>query len=178
MRKLSLDRVYGCSTHHRHGVIGLPQNRVAFIAGAYLVVLDCSSNEQRYLSFCAIEFLYLSPRGTWMGIIDRLGKEGETRLHIYSTQPIDLLLTIDSDRFGNFLSVTMNSDETMLMILHGQPGYMLTIRNQCSCTEGRRVFLSIRSRRHACRVGRTSRIQYDRSYICASRAWTRHESHD
>lgn len=157
MRKLSLDRVYGCSTNHRHGIIGLPQNRVAFIAGAYLVVLDCSSNEQRYLPFSSIEFLYLSPRGTWMGIIDRLGKEGETRLHIYSTQPIDLLSTIDSDRFGNFLSVTINNDETMLMILHGEPGYMLTIRNERSGRDVSCVFVSICSRRHACRVGRTAR---------------------
>ena len=130
MRKLSLDHVFGCSTRYRHGLIGLPNNRFAFIAGCYLVLFDCSTHEQRYLPFSAIEFLYVSPRGTIMAVIDRVTPDSDSRIHLFSTQPIESLSTIEPDRFGNFLSVTMNEDETILMILHDQPGYMLTLRKR------------------------------------------------
>ena len=128
MRKLSLDQVYGCSTIHRHSLIGLPDNHVAFIAGSYLVILDCLTNEQRYLSFTAIEYLYISSSGLFMGIIDRFNQDGDTRIHIYSTKPIGLLFSIEPDRFGNFIGITMNKDDNLLMILHNEPAYMITIR--------------------------------------------------
>ncbi len=128
MRKLSLDQVYGCSTIHRHSIIGLPDNRVAFLAGSYLVILDCLTNEQRYLSFSAIEYLYISPSGLLMGIIDRLTQDEDTRIHIYSTKPIDLLYIIEPDRFGNFIGITINNNDNILMILHNEPAYMITIR--------------------------------------------------
>jgi hypothetical protein len=128
MRKLSLDQVYGCSTAHRNSIIGLPDNRVAFLAGSYLVILDCLTNEQRYLSFSAIEFLYISSSSLLMGIIDRLTQYGDTRIHIYSTKPIDLLFVIEPDRFGNFIGISINNHDNILMILHSEPGYMITIR--------------------------------------------------
>jgi hypothetical protein len=128
MRKLSLDQVYGCSTIHRHSIIGLPDNRVAFLAGSYLIILDCLTNERRYLSFSAIEYLYISTSGLLMGIIDRFTQDSDTRIHLYSTKPIDLLFIIEPDRFGNFIGLTINTDDTILMILHNEPGYMITIR--------------------------------------------------
>ncbi len=129
MRKLSLDQVYGCSTAHRNSIIGLPDNRVAFLAGSYLVILDCITNEKRYLSFSAIEFLYISSSNLLMGIIDRLiSQDGDTRIHIYSTKPIDLLFIIEPDRFGSFIGITINNNDSLLMILHSEPTYMLTIR--------------------------------------------------
>jgi hypothetical protein len=128
MRKLSLDRVYGCSTAHRNSIIGLPDNRVAFLAGSYLVILDCLTNEQRYLSFSSIEFLYISSSGLLMGIIDRFKQDGDSRIHIYSTKPIDLLFIIEPDRFGSFIGITINTNDNILMILHNEPAYMITIR--------------------------------------------------
>lgn len=128
MRKLSLDQVYGCSTIHRHSLIALPDNRVAFLAGSYLVVLDCLTNERRYLPFSAIEYLYISRSGLLMGVIDRLPEESETRIHLYSTKPIDLLFVIEPDRFGSFIGISINDDDTTLMILHNEPAYMITIR--------------------------------------------------
>lgn len=128
MRKLSLDQVYGCSTIHRHSIIGLPDNRVAFLAGAYLVIIDCLTNEQRYLSFTSIEYLYISPSNLLMSIIDRFTQNGDTRIHLYSTKPIDLLYTIEPDRFGRFLSIVINNNDSILMILHDEPAYMITIR--------------------------------------------------
>jgi hypothetical protein len=128
MRKLSLDQVYGCSTAHRNSIIGLPQNRVAYIAGSYLVILDCLTNEQRYLPFSAIEFLYISSSGLLMSIIDRFTQDGDRRIHIYSTQPIDILFVIEPDRFGNFIGITINHQDNILMILHSEPTYMITIR--------------------------------------------------
>ncbi|CAF3625422.1 unnamed protein product [Rotaria sordida] len=128
MRKLSLYRVYGCSTVHRNSIIGLPDNRVAFLAGSYLVIHDCLTNEQRYLSFSAIEFLYISSSGLLMGIIDRFTQNGDTRIHIYSTKPVDLLCTIEPDRFGSFIGITINKNDNLLMILHNEPAYMITIQ--------------------------------------------------
>ncbi|CAF1482554.1 unnamed protein product [Adineta steineri] len=128
MRKLSLDRVYGCSTAYRHSIIGLPDNRVAFLAGSYLVILDCLTNEQRYISFSSIEYLYISSSGLLMGIIDRFTQNGESRIHIYSTKPIDLLFTIEPDRFGSFIGITINTNDNILMILHSEPAYMITIQ--------------------------------------------------
>ncbi|CAF0802188.1 unnamed protein product [Rotaria sp. Silwood1] len=128
MRKLSLHRVYGCSTAHHNSIIGLPDNRVAFLAGSYLVILDCLTNEQRYLSFSAIEFLYVSSSGLLMGIIDRFTQHGDTRIHIYSTKPIDLLCVIEPDRFGSFIGITINKNDNLLMILHNEPAYMITIQ--------------------------------------------------
>jgi hypothetical protein len=128
MRQLSLDQVYGCSTSHRNSIIGLPDNRVAFLAGSYLVILDCLTNEKRYLSFSAIEFLYISTSGLLMGIIDRFTQDGDTRIHIYSTKPIDLLFLIEPDRFGSFIGITINNNDNILMILHNEPAYMITIR--------------------------------------------------
>ncbi|CAF2719161.1 unnamed protein product [Rotaria sp. Silwood2] len=128
MRKLSLHRVYGCSTAHRNSIIGLPDNRVACLAGSYLVILDCLTNEQRYLSFSAIEFLYISSSGLLMGVIDRFTHNGDTRIHIYSTKPIDLLCVIEPDRFGSFIGITINKNDNLLMILHNEPAYMITIQ--------------------------------------------------
>ncbi|CAM4866513.1 unnamed protein product [Rotaria socialis] len=128
MRKLSLQRVYGCSTAHRNSIIGLPDNRVAFLAGSYLVIHDCLTNEQRYLSFSAIELLYISSSGSLMGIIDRFTQNGDTRIHIYSTKPVDLLFVIEPDRFGSFIEITINKDDNLLMILHNEPAYMITIQ--------------------------------------------------
>ncbi|CAF4224068.1 unnamed protein product, partial [Adineta steineri] len=128
MRKLSLDRVYGCSTAYRHSIIGLPDNRVAFLAGSYLVILDCLTNEQRYLSFSSIEYLYISSSGLLMGIIDRFTQNGESRIHIYSTKPIDLLFAIEPDRFGSFIGITINTNDNILLILHSEPAYMITIQ--------------------------------------------------
>lgn len=128
MRQLSLDQIYGCSTLHRHSLIALPDNHVAYLAGSYLVILDCLTNEKRYLSFSSIEYLYISTSNLLMGIIDRFTPEGDTRIHIYSTKPIDLLYTIEPDRFGRFIGITMNEDDTLLMILHDEPVYMITIR--------------------------------------------------
>ena len=135
MRKLSLEHVFGCSTVHRHSLIGLPDNRLAFIAGCYLVILDCSTHEQRYLCFSAIEFLYVSPHGTIMSVIDRATPETDTRIHLFSTHPIDQLSVIEPDRFGRFVSMAINDEETLLMILHAEPGYMLTIRKNWFFTE-------------------------------------------
>ena len=129
MRKLSLNRVYGCSNAYRNSIIGLPDNRVAFLAGSYLVILDCLTNEQRYLSFSTIEFLYISMRGSLMGIIDRLTQNGDTRIHLYSTKPIDLLFIIKPDRFGSFIGIAIDKNDSKLMILHDEPAYMITIRN-------------------------------------------------
>lgn len=128
MRKLSLDRIYGCSTIHRHSIIGLPDNRVAFLAGSYLVILDCRTYERRYLSFSAIEYLYISPSSLLMGIIDRVTGESDRRIHLYSTKPIDLLFTIEPDRFGSFIGIAINDDDTNLIILHNEPAYMIAIR--------------------------------------------------
>lgn len=128
MRKLSLHRVYGCSTAHRHSLIGLPANRVAFLAGSYLVILDCTTGEQRYLSFTSIDFLYVSSSGARMAIIDRSAHDADTRIHIYSTQRVDLLITIEPNRFGSFIGVSIDATDRFLMILHGEPAYMITIR--------------------------------------------------
>ena len=128
MRQLSLLSVYGCSTHHRHSLVSLTENRVAFIAGSYLVVLDCTTHEQRYLPFSAIEFLYVSPGKKLLGIIDRPTPHGDTRIHIYSTQPIELLSVLEPDRFGSFIGIAINNDDTTLAILHDEPAYMITIR--------------------------------------------------
>ncbi|UJR25802.1 hypothetical protein I4U23_007152 [Adineta vaga] len=127
MRQLSLDRVYGCSTAHRHGIIALPDNRVAFLAGSYLIIRDCSTNEQRYLTFSCIESLYISSSGLLMGIIDRLNQDDNCRIHIYSTKPIELLISIEPDRFGSFIGMTIDTNESLLMILHSEPAYMITI---------------------------------------------------
>lgn len=129
MRTLGLHQVYGCSTVHRNSIIGLPDDRVAFLAGSYLVILDCLTNEQRYLSFTAIEFLYISSSSLLMGIIDRFSPNGDTRIHIYSTKPIDLLFVIEPDRFGNFIGISINQNDQLLIILHNEPAYMITTRN-------------------------------------------------
>ena len=128
MRQLSLLCVYGCSTHHRHSLVSLSHDRVAFIAGSYLVVLDCINHEQRYLPFSAIESLYVSPGKTLMGIIDRPTPHGDTRVHLYSTQPIELVFIVEPDRFGSFIGIAINNDDTALAILHDKPTYMITIR--------------------------------------------------
>ena len=128
MRQLSLLCVYGCSTHHRHSLVSLSQNRVAYIAGSYLIVLDCTTQEQHYLQFSAIEFLYVSPSKKLLGIIDRPTPHGDTRIHIYSTQPIELLFVVEPDRFGSFIGIAINNDDTTLAILHDEPAYMITIR--------------------------------------------------
>ena len=130
MRKLSLDRVYGCSTAHRHSLIALPDNRLAFLAGSYLVILDCLTGEQRYLSFTSINFLYVSSSGALMGIIDRSSQDSDARIHIYSTKPVDLLITIEPDRFGSFIAISIDTSDRLLMILHGEPAYMITIRKR------------------------------------------------
>lgn len=137
MRKLSIDHVFGCSTSHRHSLIGLPNNRFAFIAGCYLVIFDCLTREQRYLTFSPIEFLYISPRGTLMAIIDRITPNLDSKIHLFSTQPIEQLSVMEPDRFGSFQSVTMNNDESVLAVLHGEPGYMLTLRRIRSKIEKR-----------------------------------------
>ena len=142
MRKLSLNQVYGCSTIHRHSLIGLPENRVAFLAGSYLVILDCVTNERRYLLFSAIEHLYISPSGLLMGVIDRLTEDADRRVHLYSTKPIDLLTIIEPDRFGNFISIAINHDDTNLIILHDEPAYMITIRKQ-KRKESKGIFMSM-----------------------------------
>ena len=129
MHKLYLDQIYGCSTIHRHSIISLPDNRVAFLTGSYLIIFHCLTNERRYLSFSAIEYLYISTSGLLMGVIDRFNNQDyDTRIHLYSTKPIELLLTIEPDRFGSFIGLTINTDDTILMILHNEPGYMITIR--------------------------------------------------
>jgi len=128
MRKLSLEHVFGCSTIHRHSIIGLPDNRVGFLAGSYLVILDCLTNEQRYLSFSSIEYISISTSGLIMGIIDRFNQDGDTRIYLYSTKPIALLFTIEPDRFGNFIGMTINTTDNLIMILHNAPAYMITIR--------------------------------------------------
>lgn len=128
MRKLSLDHVFGCSTAFRHGLTALPNNRFAFIAGCYLVIHDCSTSEQLYLSFGSIEFIYVSPTGAIMGVIDRVTPESDTRIHLYSTESMDPWSIIEPDRFGSFVSLAIDDQDELLMILHGEPGYMLTIR--------------------------------------------------
>lgn len=128
MRQLSLHRIYGCSTTHRNSIIALPENRVAFLAGSYLVVMDCLTNEQRYLSFSAIESLYISSSGLLMGIIDRFTQNGDTRIHLYSTKPIDLLFIIEPDRLGSFIGISINKNDNLLMILHSEPTFIITIR--------------------------------------------------
>ncbi|CAF0856299.1 unnamed protein product [Adineta ricciae] len=128
MRKLSLDRVYGCSTAHRHSIVALPENRVAFLAGCYLVILDCLTNERRYLTFSAIKFLATSPSAHLMSIIDQIDEDSNSRIHIYSTKPIDLLLTIEPDRFGSFIGLSIDTNDSLLMILHSEPAYMITIQ--------------------------------------------------
>lgn len=129
MRKLSVERVYGCSTFHRHGLVVLPENRLALIAGAHLIIVEISTGQRQWISFVSIEFLFVSPSGNILAVIDRSISDDQTKIILLSSKSFERFLVIESNRFGHFRSLTMNFDETILIVLHDRPGYMLTIRN-------------------------------------------------
>lgn len=131
MRQISVEKLFGFSSSIRHGVVCLPNDRLALCSGAILIILEISTGARQFVSFSSIEFLSSSARSKFLFLIDRSADEKNcSKIEILSTEPIRRILTIEPDRFGRFRSLATNFDENLLLILHDEPNFVLTIRKK------------------------------------------------